>query len=135
MILFLTSCESLDWQQAKMLSVTMVVTFLSSFRTTYRKYNVTYLKFSVHMLLWYEECEKANIFAQLIYHLYVFHDFPNISFLQLTVLNKGTSHRLGSLGNKIQNFHFKVKENNVEYFYPGSRVWGPCNWNSMEIWL
>ncbi|KAJ4719763.1 elongator complex protein 6-like [Melia azedarach] len=41
---------------------------------------------------------------------------------QLTVLNKGTSHRLGSLGNKIQNFHFKVKENNVEYFYPGSRV-------------
>lgn len=41
---------------------------------------------------------------------------------QLTVLNKGTSHRLGSSGNKIHNFHYKVKENSVEYFYPGSRV-------------
>ncbi|KDO67874.1 hypothetical protein CISIN_1g0249211mg, partial [Citrus sinensis] len=40
----------------------------------------------------------------------------------LTVLNKGTSHRLGRSGNKIHNFHYKVKENTVEYFYPGSRV-------------
>lgn len=24
---------------------------------------------------------------------------------------------------KKSNFHFRVKENNVEYFYPGSRTW------------
>ncbi|TXG49632.1 hypothetical protein EZV62_025507 [Acer yangbiense] len=40
---------------------------------------------------------------------------------QLTVLNKATSHALGSSRNKVHNFHFKVKENSVEYFYPGSR--------------
>ncbi|KAL5714821.1 hypothetical protein ACHQM5_016728 [Ranunculus cassubicifolius] len=40
---------------------------------------------------------------------------------QLTVLNKGVLSEHGSSGNKVQNFHFKVKENSVEYFYPGSR--------------
>ncbi|KAI9157740.1 hypothetical protein LWI28_027226 [Acer negundo] len=40
---------------------------------------------------------------------------------QLTVLNKATSLALGSSRNKVHNFHFKVKENSVEYFYPGSR--------------
>ncbi|KAL5800149.1 hypothetical protein ACOSQ4_033033 [Xanthoceras sorbifolium] len=40
---------------------------------------------------------------------------------QLTVLNKATSHGFGSSRNKVYNFHFKVKENSVEYFYPGSR--------------
>ncbi|EXB88493.1 hypothetical protein L484_017245 [Morus notabilis] len=37
---------------------------------------------------------------------------------QLTVLNRGDGQ--GSRY-KLCNFHFKVKENNVEYFFPGSR--------------
>ncbi|KAK6270888.1 hypothetical protein POUND7_007986 [Theobroma cacao] len=40
---------------------------------------------------------------------------------QLTVLNKGMNYRQGSSRNKISNFHFKVKENVVECFYPGSQ--------------
>ncbi|KAJ0101068.1 hypothetical protein Patl1_06203 [Pistacia atlantica] len=38
---------------------------------------------------------------------------------QLTILNKGISDSLESSRNKIHNFHFKVKENGVDYFYPG----------------
>ncbi|KAJ7942902.1 elongator complex protein 6 [Quillaja saponaria] len=41
---------------------------------------------------------------------------------QLTVLNKETWDGQGSSRNRICNFHFKVKENSVEYFYPGSRA-------------
>ncbi|XP_031250120.1 elongator complex protein 6-like [Pistacia vera] len=41
---------------------------------------------------------------------------------QLTILNKGISDSLESSRNKIHNFHFKVKENGVDYFYPGSRA-------------
>ncbi|MCL7036513.1 hypothetical protein MKW94_029631 [Papaver nudicaule] len=44
------------------------------------------------------------------------------SFVQLTVLNKGTTDEQGSSRRKLHNFHFKVKENIVEYFYPGSRA-------------
>ncbi|PON75380.1 Elongation complex protein [Parasponia andersonii] len=40
---------------------------------------------------------------------------------QLTVLNRGRYDGHGSKY-KISNFHFKVKENSVEYFYPGSRT-------------
>ncbi|XP_059666151.1 elongator complex protein 6 isoform X2 [Cornus florida] len=40
---------------------------------------------------------------------------------QLTVLSKGISSGGESSRNKMHNFHFKVKENSVEYFYPGSR--------------
>ncbi|XP_057475454.1 elongator complex protein 6-like isoform X4 [Actinidia eriantha] len=40
---------------------------------------------------------------------------------QLTVLNKGNSDR-PSLQNKMCNFHFRVRENSVEYFCPGSRT-------------
>lgn len=40
---------------------------------------------------------------------------------QLTVLNKGIIDEHGSLRNRVHNFHFKVKENGVDYFYPGSR--------------
>ncbi|GFY84606.1 elongator protein 6 [Actinidia rufa] len=40
---------------------------------------------------------------------------------QLTVINKGNSDGL-SLQNKMCNFHFRVRENSVEYFYPGSRT-------------
>ncbi|XVE99408.1 hypothetical protein REPUB_Repub03eG0195700 [Reevesia pubescens] len=40
---------------------------------------------------------------------------------QLTVLNKGMNYGQGSSRNKISNFHFKVKENIVECFYPGSQ--------------
>ncbi|KAI3778278.1 hypothetical protein L2E82_07459 [Cichorium intybus] len=40
---------------------------------------------------------------------------------QLTVLNKGGSDGLGRLKGKIRNFHYRVKENSVDYFYPGSR--------------
>ncbi|PSR93047.1 Elongator complex protein [Actinidia chinensis var. chinensis] len=40
---------------------------------------------------------------------------------QLTVINKGNSDRL-SLQNKMCSFHFRVRGNSVEYFYPGSRT-------------
>lgn len=40
---------------------------------------------------------------------------------QLTVLNKGTTHRLGSLKSKIRNFRYKIKDSSVDYFLPGSR--------------
>ncbi|KAL7589373.1 hypothetical protein Lser_V15G36331 [Lactuca serriola] len=40
---------------------------------------------------------------------------------QLTVLNKGVCEGLGKMKGKIRNFHYRVKENSVDYFYPGSR--------------
>ncbi|PRQ58913.1 putative elongation complex protein [Rosa chinensis] len=40
---------------------------------------------------------------------------------QLTVVNRSIDDGERSR-NKLCNFHFKVKENNVEYFYPGSRT-------------
>ncbi|KAK7256221.1 hypothetical protein RIF29_29659 [Crotalaria pallida] len=39
---------------------------------------------------------------------------------QLMVLNKDTQHRHGISSIKIHNFHFKIKENSVEYFFPGT---------------
>ncbi|KAI3890397.1 hypothetical protein MKX03_028219 [Papaver bracteatum] len=41
---------------------------------------------------------------------------------QLTVVNKGAIDEHGGVRSKLHNFHFKVKENSVEYFYPGSRA-------------
>ncbi|KAF8397607.1 hypothetical protein HHK36_016527 [Tetracentron sinense] len=41
---------------------------------------------------------------------------------QLTVVNKGIIVEHGSPRNRIRNFHFKVKENGIEYFYPGSQT-------------
>ncbi|KAG9453791.1 hypothetical protein H6P81_006695 [Aristolochia fimbriata] len=38
---------------------------------------------------------------------------------QLTVINKGNTER-GLAENKIRSFHFRVKENSVEYFFPGT---------------
>ncbi|CAL1374371.1 unnamed protein product [Linum trigynum] len=35
---------------------------------------------------------------------------------QMTVLNRG------SLNNRMSNFQFRIKENSVEYFYPGARA-------------
>ncbi|KDP46139.1 hypothetical protein JCGZ_06650 [Jatropha curcas] len=40
---------------------------------------------------------------------------------QLTVVNSGICSAQGNLKNKISNFQFVLKENGVEYFYPGSR--------------
>ncbi|XP_072975185.1 elongator complex protein 6 isoform X1 [Typha angustifolia] len=40
---------------------------------------------------------------------------------QLTIVNKGKSTGHGRSAQKVRNFHFKVKENGVEFFYPGSR--------------
>lgn len=40
---------------------------------------------------------------------------------QLTVLNKGIIDDHGTLRSRVHNFHFKVKESSVDYFYPGSR--------------
>jgi hypothetical protein len=41
---------------------------------------------------------------------------------QLTVLNKGISNSgRGSSRNKLQNFQFRIKENGIDYFYPGCR--------------
>ncbi|XP_077213431.1 elongator complex protein 6-like isoform X2 [Tasmannia lanceolata] len=41
---------------------------------------------------------------------------------QLTVVNRGILNEDGHSSNKIRNFHFKIKENTVEYFYPGTRT-------------
>ncbi|GAV63723.1 DUF2348 domain-containing protein/Hap2_elong domain-containing protein [Cephalotus follicularis] len=41
---------------------------------------------------------------------------------QLMVLTNKICHGQGSSRNKKHNFHFRVKENRVEYFYPGSRT-------------
>ncbi|XP_023636864.1 elongator complex protein 6 isoform X1 [Capsella rubella] len=41
---------------------------------------------------------------------------------QLTVLNKGISNSgRGNSRNKLQNFQFRIKENGIDYFYPGCR--------------
>ncbi|KAJ4976261.1 hypothetical protein NE237_001367 [Protea cynaroides] len=40
---------------------------------------------------------------------------------QLTVINKGVIDEPGILRTRVRNLHFKVKENSVECFYPGSR--------------
>lgn len=45
-----------------------------------------------------------------------------VSPLQLTVLNKGSVSEFGGSSSKVRNFHFRVKENNVDYFYPGSQT-------------
>ncbi|CAI9091036.1 OLC1v1025953C1 [Oldenlandia corymbosa var. corymbosa] len=41
---------------------------------------------------------------------------------QLTVFNKGICRRNGKSKSKIRNFQFRVKENKVEFFYPGSQT-------------
>ncbi|CAO2826197.1 unnamed protein product [Amaranthus hypochondriacus] len=40
---------------------------------------------------------------------------------QLTVLNKGIHEKSRKSLNKVHNFHYKLKENGVECFYPGTR--------------
>ncbi|KAL8218230.1 hypothetical protein R6Q57_021603 [Mikania cordata] len=40
---------------------------------------------------------------------------------QLTILNKGMMNGFESSKGKTHNFHYKIKENSVDYFYPGSR--------------
>ncbi|KAL3732130.1 hypothetical protein ACJRO7_028898 [Eucalyptus globulus] len=40
---------------------------------------------------------------------------------QLMVFNKGEHDRQGTPGSKVHNFHFRVKENSVDFFYPGGR--------------
>jgi hypothetical protein len=42
-------------------------------------------------------------------------------FLQLAVVNKGTFSEQRAKAQKVWNFHFKVKENGADFFYPGSR--------------
>lgn len=43
-------------------------------------------------------------------------------FQQLSVVNKGMlSEQRSVKGRKVWNFHFKVKENGADFFYPGSR--------------
>ncbi|KMZ75455.1 Elongator complex protein 6 [Zostera marina] len=43
---------------------------------------------------------------------------------QLTVINKGTQNRKGGEYSRsmVRNFHFKVKENGVNFFYPGRQL-------------
>ncbi|AQL02482.1 Elongator complex protein 6 [Zea mays] len=40
---------------------------------------------------------------------------------QLAVVNKGTFSEQRAKAQKVWNFHFKVKENGADFFYPGSR--------------
>ncbi|CAN6313183.1 unnamed protein product [Urochloa humidicola] len=40
---------------------------------------------------------------------------------QLSVVNKGTFREQRAKVQKVWNLHFKVKENGVDFFYPGSR--------------
>jgi len=41
--------------------------------------------------------------------------------LQLSVVNKGTFNEQRAKAQKVWSFHFKVKENGTDFFYPGSR--------------
>ncbi|KAK6156391.1 hypothetical protein DH2020_010639 [Rehmannia glutinosa] len=41
---------------------------------------------------------------------------------QLTVTNKGLEDGSGKSRNKVHNFHFRIKDSGVEYFYPGSKA-------------
>ncbi|KAK7362976.1 hypothetical protein VNO77_05101 [Canavalia gladiata] len=41
---------------------------------------------------------------------------------QLMVLNKATQHQHGASAIKIHNFHFRIKENGIECFYPGTKI-------------
>ncbi|KAK6136303.1 hypothetical protein DH2020_029967 [Rehmannia glutinosa] len=41
---------------------------------------------------------------------------------QLTVTNKGLEDGSGKSRNKVHNFHFRIKDSAVEYFYPGSKA-------------
>ncbi|CAL1387177.1 unnamed protein product [Linum trigynum] len=41
---------------------------------------------------------------------------------QMPVLNRDQCNRRGSLNNGMNNFQFRIKENSVEYFYPGART-------------
>ncbi|XP_028799414.1 elongator complex protein 6-like [Neltuma alba] len=41
---------------------------------------------------------------------------------QLTVMNKETQNPQISSPIKIRNFHFRIKENGIEYFYPGTKA-------------
>ncbi|KAG2405033.1 Elongator complex protein [Vigna angularis] len=41
---------------------------------------------------------------------------------QLMVLNKETQHQHGITAIKSYNFHFKIKENGIECFYPGTKI-------------
>ncbi|CAN1174161.1 Elongator complex protein 6 [Linum perenne] len=41
---------------------------------------------------------------------------------QLTVLNRGVCNVRGSLNSRTSNFQFRIKDNSVEYFYPGAQT-------------
>ncbi|XP_004492218.1 elongator complex protein 6 [Cicer arietinum] len=41
---------------------------------------------------------------------------------QLMVLHKQTQHQHGISPVKIHNFHFKIKENSIDCFYPGTKI-------------
>ncbi|RDY05912.1 Elongator complex protein 6, partial [Mucuna pruriens] len=41
---------------------------------------------------------------------------------QLMVLDKETQHQHGISAIKTHNFHFKIKENGIECFYPGTKI-------------
>ncbi|XP_027336618.1 elongator complex protein 6 isoform X2 [Abrus precatorius] len=41
---------------------------------------------------------------------------------QLMVLDKETQHQHGISAIKLHNFHFKIKENGIECFYPGTKI-------------
>ncbi|KAL4189427.1 hypothetical protein AMTRI_Chr08g207040 [Amborella trichopoda] len=42
--------------------------------------------------------------------------------ISLTVLNNGSFDEQGLSKNKICNFQFRIKENSVKYFYPGTKI-------------
>ncbi|PIN16724.1 hypothetical protein CDL12_10638 [Handroanthus impetiginosus] len=41
---------------------------------------------------------------------------------QLTVTNKGLQDDFGKTRNVVKNYHFRIKDSSVEYFYPGSKT-------------
>lgn len=61
--------------------------------------------------------------SKLLFDIYwCLNDFAGLSHIQLTVLNKGISNSgRGSSRNMLQNFQFRIKENGIDYFYPGCR--------------
>lgn len=90
------------WPHLKQCEPCSLYTFV--FSVTWRK--IFFFEFSVPV----KWCEEKTFFITIFSLL-----------LQLTVLNKGIIDDHGTLRSRVHNFHFKVKENSVDYFYPGSR--------------
>lgn len=68
---------------------------------------------------WFYSCQHLYQYEFYFLSATFCPDKFTLCYIQLTVMNKRNFY--GPLQKK-SNFHFRVKENNVEYFHPGSRT-------------